>query len=489
MTDLAIPMKTPEPPASGLFSRRALVTLSWVLPAAVLALSGVAKLVDPSGAPPRIAAALTTHVPYAVLLRALGFVEVLAAILIAVPRTRAPGRMAAFVLIFAFSAFVALQADDARFVKDCGCFGPLSLNTKTAVATRVTWMLVRNAAVGAVLAFGAYADRPRSERLSVAFNAAAFIGIVVLLGTVYVAERIMRAQALNDVRACEISCAQSQSLGWTLPNAGLRRADGEATSVRRELRAGDHLLFFTTDCPFCKRAAPGWVELGRRIEAKGGRLLLVAAEDDGSVAKWKSDHGCAALTHFVLQDRADLRLLGVAGVPQLLAVGANLAVTFSETQRRRPTFMESLEVGSLGVAGLDRLVWDRIAVALFGEGATCDAATKSPAGTVAAQVRRDGAALGRIVILHSEEQGTRDIEIAVGLEAGDTIRAIVPLARGAYASLLDPESRSIEALRGLSLVAAIEKSTELAKEKSPESEMSGTVARLLAKIAPPRPKK
>ena len=473
-----------EPSAVGRMSRRALVAATWLVPALVLAVSGGAKLLDPSGVAPQVASGLTARISYPVLLRLLGAIELAAAISLLMPRTRRAGRVVAFLLFFAFSAFVALHADDARFISACGCFGPLSMGVSSAAATRVAWMLARNALLGAIVAFGVYADRPRGDGLRVGAGNAMFIGVIVLLGTMYVAERTLRERGRRDLYAVEVGSTRGQSLGWRLPDVALLRGDGGATSAREAFRSGDHLLFFTTSCPICKRVATGWGELARRIEATGGRLVLVAAEDDdGTVAEFKATRGLGSLTHVVLKDRADMRPLGVAGVPQLIALGPNLEVTFNESQSRAPTFAESLEADSRRIEGLDRAVWDRFAVALFGAGAACDAVPHPSAGSLPVDVRNVGNVVGRLAIVHGGERPSYDVELAVGLDSGGTIRGILPVSRGAYLQLLDPDFRTLDVLRGLSLDDAIQKSAEVARAGGPEGTVAWGVGRALQKLS------
>ena len=464
-------------------ARRALVAASWLVPGVVLAISGGAKIVDPAGVAPAIAAGLTTRIPYAVLLRLLGVAELGAAISLFVPSTRRFGRVAAFVMLFVFSAFVALNADDGRFIQDCGCFGPLSLNVSSAVAPRVGWMLARNALIGALLTFGVYAERPRSETQRTSAGHAVIVGAIVLLGTMYVAERTMREQGRRDIYAAEVGHTRAPTLGWKFPDAPFLREDGEPTTAHRELRAGDHLLFFRTSCPICRRLAPGWAELGHRIEAKGGRLVLVAVEDDGSVAEFKKESGCAALKHVVLKDRADLRPLGVTGVPQLMALGADFEVTFNETQSRAATFVDGIRLAARRVDRLDGLVWDRIAATCFESGATAGAPTKT--GEVLwADVKLVGATIGRLAIVHAAERPVYDLELAVGIDSKGTIRGIVPLSAGAYLTLLDPILRSVDAFVGLTLDAAITKAAELSKGTAPESIVAGVLGRTLFQLTP-----
>jgi thiol-disulfide isomerase/thioredoxin len=79
------------------------VTAAWLVPAAVLALSGVAKLVDPTGAVPRSLLRVTEFLPYSLVLRALGLFELVVAGHLVFPRTRRAGAFAALGLFAAFS--------------------------------------------------------------------------------------------------------------------------------------------------------------------------------------------------------------------------------------------------------------------------------------------------------------------------------------------------------------------------------------------------
>src|SRR5262245_29281871 len=124
---------------------RVLSTAAWLLPAAALAVSGVAKIADPEGAVPQSLARVTGVVPYALLLRALGVFELVVAGHLAVPRTRRAGALAAAGLFAAFSWLAASNAADHEFLANCGCFGGLSAGAAIGPIRGLGFILLRNA--------------------------------------------------------------------------------------------------------------------------------------------------------------------------------------------------------------------------------------------------------------------------------------------------------------------------------------------------------
>src|SRR5262245_65818010 len=117
---------------------RALSAAAWLVPAAVLALSGVAKIVDPEGAVPRSLLHVTEFLPYSLLLRALGAFELVVAGHLVFPRTRRVGAFAAAGLFAAFSWLAASNAADREVLANCGCFGGLEIGRASGRASGET---------------------------------------------------------------------------------------------------------------------------------------------------------------------------------------------------------------------------------------------------------------------------------------------------------------------------------------------------------------
>ena len=206
--------------------------LSWLLPASLFAVSGLAKAVDPVGAAPASIAWLTARLPYPVLLRSLGLLELGVAALALAPRTRRWSGVLLLFLLSAFSVLAALNAQDAEFLRNCGCFGGLKPPSASWAIDGASFLLVRNALLCGlvVLAFKLRMPGERRRAGTVVLGAG-LAASLLLLGTLYLAERTRR---LDDLRMLNASLA-----GGVAPGTPFRPPSPRCGGRRDGLQPGD----------------------------------------------------------------------------------------------------------------------------------------------------------------------------------------------------------------------------------------------------------
>ena len=205
-------------------SVRVLSTAAWLLPAAVLAVSGVAKIVDPDGAVPRSLARVTDFLPYSLLLRALGVFELVVAGHLAVPRTRRAGALAAAGLFGAFSWLAASNAADSEFLANCGCFGGLAPGAAIGPFRGLGAILLRNAALFGLLATFVHGSRREWAQVTRSLAVGAVGGALVFFANGFAGAQRLAAE---DARVQQIvRNARHLFPGVPLPELALVAPDG-----------------------------------------------------------------------------------------------------------------------------------------------------------------------------------------------------------------------------------------------------------------------
>lgn len=443
-------------PASDRPSRALLGLATWALPAVVLATSGVAKLIAPGGTPPRLLLSLWGGNGYPLLMRLLGAVELATAAALIVPRARRAGRLAAFGLLAAFSLFAALNAQDTAFVQNCGCLG--ALDAAVGVGHGLVPMLLRNACllVLVCLGWGLEEDPPLSWRAA-GERAVGLVGLL-LLGSLYIGERALHADARGRLTAGSVGQQRSAAEGWMLPDLALRTDSGEVVGAQRWLQGGDRVLFLTTSCPHCERAAPHWARWAERLAAAGQRLLLIAVDESGGpFPAFLDRHGLAHLPHAVLEHPLDFSALGLVGVPALVVVNADLRVTLHEEIAPGPSLLEPLTRLASVLPESASAVLGELARRLLGPEAHVGLPQPAQDHVLGWAVTVDQAPGAYLLAAHTAGYPSHGLELAFAVDAqgrlaGAQVTALAPLLQE-LAPDLDAE---LEALRGRPLDQAAE---------------------------------
>jgi hypothetical protein len=443
---------------------------TWLLPALVLAAAGAAKLAAPGGAPPRDLGALPFGLAWDSAMRVVGLVEVAVALGLCLPRIRRPSRWAAAALLVAFSLFVALHADDGRFVANCGCFGALRAPATGSPANDFALAVLRNALLVGLLVLGAALDRATWTGWPRAVGDAAFAAALALLLPLHVGTRAMLADERERSEAATFGRANAQREGGRLnPEIELLALDGRATSAGAEFRAGDHLLFFSPHCPVCRTSSAWWPQWAGRIAARGGRLLPVSLEDEGDLAAFVRECGIEPLAPLVFRRRLDATAIGIESVPALMVLGDGLEVVFLDSQCRGPFLAESLTLADARAPGTSDAVFRRIVEAAFGDGAVPGDAHAFPTGVSVRSVRRGDATVGRVFLARAGGAPAELVEAAVALDADGRVTLIVPVVVGGGLAAVDPGLSIVDGLRGVPLTGAIATAESRAAERIPEA--------------------
>jgi len=432
--------------------------LTWILPAALFALAGAAKLIAPTGAPPANWA--TTHYP--LMQRALGLVELAVAAGLLVPRSRSVARVAACVLLVLLSVFVAVHADDSYFVSQCGCFGALRF-ARTWPIDDFAVILIRNALLCGLVA----AVRPRI---------ALVLAPLVALATLFVAQTTVRIHVTRLVGAIAEGRRRSRLPGWTLPKFDLVDAVGRMTTTRA-LLPGDHVVFFTVTCPHCRRLAPAWEAFHQELGTRGARLVLIAAER-GDVAGFKRTAGCASVPHFLLRNPLDSYRLGIGDVPQLLVLDERARVRFHGAQLTGGTF--SLSADSSGIANR---AWSLVAVEAFGPGVRLEAPPEWDGGIGLAEARDAAGGRLRLGIVRASGLPAHVLEFACGVDADGILKRIVPLTVSGYARVVDPSASFLRPLEGLSLEQAVQEAERRKDEATMKAPLWASARVMLRRLS------
>lgn len=437
-------------------SRRLLEVLAWLLPAAYFVVFGVAKLIAPDGTPPRALEGLVDVAPWGVWLRGMGALELGAGVLLALPRTRPLGRPVAFALVAALTALLAMNAEDTAFVADCGCMG--ALKPPGRGPTAVDLLLVRNAVVLFVIAFGAYLARAGATVARAAGAAGAVAG-VVLLAALFASEKVKGADAKEALQVGSQSRTLAARLGWPIPDLAAKDASGATVGLASVVRPHDRLLVVSTTCPHCKAAAPGVQEVAKRLaaEPEPARVLLLVVEEGGPRAsEWLAQNGFGGLPYVRLARQRDARRLGLDGVPGWIVLNQERRVAAHEEHGGAVSLLEDLAtVGDLA-ADLPAGLWARIAREVVGAETEVGTPRRDPAGGWSADLGKPPGAAGRLFVRSAGKQRAYTVELAVGVGPDGHLLGAVPLALGSHVSLLVPDLRArLQELRGLTVLEAM----------------------------------
>lgn len=413
-----------------------------LVPAAVFAAAGTAKLLAPEGTAPQALRDLTRVVEYPQLLRGLGALEVLLAAALLVPRFACAARCVGFALVGSFTLFATLNAGDPEFLQNCGCFGGLGGGSLARPDEKLLGLVLRNAALVGMLAFPLLSSgagiRSGGRACLRAAALAGAVGVVAL----YIGEAALRRLAERTLEAVQEGRSRSSSDGWSLPDISLVDARGRDRRSSEVLIEGDHLVFFSPSCPHCRRMEPAWGRFARTIEAQSKRLVLVAVDGEAAVEEFKQAGRCESLPHFTLRDPLDALRLGIESVPSLLVLGAERRIVFSESAANEPVASTST-------------------------------------GRVATQAAPASGESYDVAVAGSRQGGSMHLEAAVALDAEGRVLSVTPLAAGGYHRVVDPELSSARVLRGKRLDDAIAIARRLAQEADVRGPVHEAVAEVL----------
>jgi hypothetical protein len=473
--------------------RDVLGLLAWLLPAAYFVVFGVAKLIAPEGTPPRALVGLLDVAPWSAWLRGMGALELAVGLLLVVPRTRPVGRPVAFALVAALTALLALNAEDVKFVADCGCMGALRPSGRGP--TEVDLLLVRNAVVLFVIAFGAYLARPAAS-VGGALGTAGAVAGVVLLAALFAAEKAKSADARDALSAGEAGRSLAAKLGWPLPNLAVKDERGATLGLKDATQPGDHVLVLSTTCPHCAASGPGVQALARRLAGArtsaataGGdegpeRVLLLVIEEGGpSAAEWLPKNGFGGLPYLRLPRQRDARRLGLDGVPGWIVLDAEGRVAAHEDHGGRASLLDDMAAAGPLADELSTVLWARLARETAGPDVAVGPPQRGPHGGWYAELGTPPGSAGRLFVRAQGQQRAHAVELAVSVSNDGRILGATLLASGSHAGWTAPDLRAdVEALRGLTVPEAMRRATERFREDGPGSPEWRAVYMVLEKL-------
>ena len=462
-------------------SIRALTTAAWLLPAAVLAVSGVAKLVDPAGAVPRSLLRITEFLPYSLVLRALGVFELVVAGHLVVPRTRRAGAFAAAGLFAAFAWLAASNAADHEFLANCGCFGGLAEGAAAGPFRGLGAILLRNAVLCGLLAAFLHATsrerRPWGRSVAVGAAGAALV---------FFANGFVGARRLADEDArvqAALRNARQLIPGAPLPDIALVAPDGTPATSRTELREGDHVLFFSPACPHCRALAPSLAAFSRDASLRGGRLVLLAVTAPADVAEFKRTFSLEDVPHWSVPERLDPFRWGIDSVPMLVVLGAQGRLRYHQALPASATFAESLASIDARAAGFADAAWRRIADRLAGEGSRVGPSRHAGSFEIADAKTATGESV-RLCVATVRGNPPYTMELALCVDASGALRGgVVPLTLAGYASAVDPAGAFLTAFDGRTLAGAAREAERRAGEPSMQAPLYESAALIFASLA------
>lgn len=423
---------------------RTLAVTAWLLPAAVLAASGLSKLAAPDGTAPRLLLFLTDLAPYPWWQRALGLAEVALAAGIAWPASRRRALSLTAALLGLFSLLLGASAADGAFVSDCGCFAGLG-----GGARYYGWLVLRNAALLALAVLGAGLGRPGASR-------AAGLALVLAVSVPgLVGEVQLRRAAYRQLDAAASGQRHQGFQGRPLPAMTLADAAGRRLHADQAFLPGDLIAFMSRECPHCLALAPALAAVDDSLRARGRRVVLVLVDGERVPAGWRDRLGWTDRDALATRDRDALRALGIDAVPRLLQLGPDAEVQFNEAHPLATSLWKSLALVDARIPGTSGGVWQAVAAAIFGPGAQLADSLRVVGGMAAAPViAADGRALGRLCVVQDGWRPADVLELAVGLTPDGRVHGVIPLSAGAYARVFTPAVGPADSLAGMTLAEA-----------------------------------
>jgi thiol-disulfide isomerase/thioredoxin len=291
--------------------------LACVALAAVLMVSGVAKLLDRSATREAVAGfgVPTRLVP--VVATVLAPTEIAVALLVLVPATAAVGLLLAVALLVAFTATVVLALRAGRR-PECHCFGRIGGADVSGRTVARNGVLILIAVLG--LAGVATDDRPSGSGLLLAV-----LGGLVLAAALVAAEGLA-GRAARARRAAADEAAYDRVERVVAPDFRLPDLGGGETSLSDLLAPGFPVLLVSLSpgCGPCKRLRPDVARWAQLLDSR----LTVAVLATGNVESNRSSyHEVPHLTVLADEDGEARRGLGTTATPSAVIVGADRVLT------------------------------------------------------------------------------------------------------------------------------------------------------------------
>ncbi len=280
--------------------------------AAVLAVSGAAKLLDRAGTREAVAGFGVPTGLVAPVAAVLAPAELVTALLLVLPPTRSAGLVLAALLLLAFTVVVVLALRAGRR-PECHCFGRIG---GADVSGRT---VVRNLVLLAVAAVG-IAGVSASDDVDGGRLAGAVVAGLVLAAAVLAAEGVAGARA-RARRAVDDEAAFEQVVERVaVPGFELEALSGGRTSLDDLLAPGLPVLLVTLSpgCGPCKRLRP---DVARWAELFAAKVTVVALATGTREANLASYAEYPALTVLVDEPGTVREALGVSGTPSAVVVG------------------------------------------------------------------------------------------------------------------------------------------------------------------------
>jgi hypothetical protein len=422
-------------------SRSLLSLLAFGLPAAFLLTTGIAKQIDPRGTAPEMLAPLLSVMPWSAWLRVVGGLEIVAALLLALPRTRSLGRYVAFALVAAFTVLLAVNASDQRFVSDCGCMGALGGRGPGPGETEA--LLLRNAVLLALLILsGGLADPSLSVRRALA-RAGTFSALLFLAAVA--GAQHAKAVHEHEARAAESTARDHGSrLSWRIPDLAVTDLEGKEVGLRSAVQAGDDLLVLSTECGHCAEMGAEVHAMADADRAAGGRLVLLLIAPRGvSAREWLGAHGMDGVPAVSTPDPLDGFRLGVSLLPCRIRLGPDQRVVAHREHGGFASLVEELGDGSPLPASVRDEVWKAVAEAAAPGSRLASPATRQPDGGYEAPLHLADGADGLLLVRRDGSSRAYAVEVALGLDGSGRILRAVALATGSHAAFDLPELRDL----------------------------------------------
>jgi uncharacterized membrane protein YphA (DoxX/SURF4 family) len=459
----------------------------WLLPVVLFFLSGIPKILNPSGTMPAFLAGYLKIESYDLIMRSVGIMELGLAIMVVLPATRRLGLYLLLALVSIFSLFVALNSHDFSFVSHCGCFSALGNENTESPSTYFGALILRNSLIAFVLLIGI-----RSYQLKDGVNkglifrqlqSVVMVFLLVLTVPLAIGELQLR---LNSYRALDALMEGNDNYGYfgkVFPNFSLVDSVGYQTNSLRALEENDHLFFLSTSCPHCERLGPSIARYHQGLILEGKRCVLLLTDAQEVSMGFVEHIGLTGVPVYAVPDKNSLLRLGITSVPRMIIIGGDHKVLFNESYPHASTFWKSVNLCEHRVNGVAKDTYDAIAAEIFGDQARCESVPGPREYYYQSPVITIGGGNQQLFVVQGGTEPGALLELAIGIGDNTTIEGIVPVSAGAYIRAIDPSISLVDCLVGLTLPEATAYAKEQAKQPGLEKRIWKSTADGLVMIS------